>query len=106
MKKTYNLILTILTILLLLFMSFTKLNAFANWVDLSASQGVINVVCSYGPMVLLCLFAFGSIMISKFLFIMVLILLIVFTVCMFAPGWIASVFGGGSSAMFGMFLRL
>lgn len=106
MKKIYNLVLTVLTILLLLFISFTKLNASAHWVDMSAYQGFIDVVCSYGPMVLLCLFAFGSILISKFLFIIVLILLVVFTVCMFAPDWIASVFGGSSSAMFGLFLRV
>ena len=106
MKKMYNLVLTILTIMLLLFMSFNKLNAAAHWVDMSACQGFIDVVCSYGPIVLLCLYAFGSILISKFLFIIVLILLIIFTVCMFAPNWLASVFGGGSSAVFGMFLRL
>ena len=106
MKKIYNLILTVLTIVLLIFISFTKLNASAHWVDMSASQGLINVICDYGPMVLLCLFAFGSILISKVLFIIVLILLVVFSVCMFAPNWIVSIFGGNASAIILSLLRI
>ena len=106
MKKIFNLVLTILTILLLIFMSFTKLNASANWVDFTGYEQVIDIVCSYGPIVLLCLFAFGSIIISKILFIIVLILLIVFSVCMFAPDWLASVFGANFGPVLNILLGI
>ena len=105
MKRTYNLVLTILTIILLIFMSFYKLNAAANWIDMSGFAPVADVICNFGPMVLLCMFAFGSILISKVLFVIILILLIVFAVCMFAPSWLASIFGTGSNALIGLGLR-
>jgi len=52
-------------------------------------------------MVLLCLFAFGSLfgrIMSKIFFVILLLLLIVFTVSMFAPQWLTSLFGGGQDA--------
>ena len=98
MKKIYNLVLTVVTIILLIFISFTKLNASANWVDFTGIEWLINIICNYGPMVMLCLFAFGSMIMSKFLFIIILVLLLVFSVCMFAPDWLASVFGAKQAA--------
>ena len=88
MKKLYNAILTILTIAMLALLTFSKINQSTNWVDLSAYSDIISVISSYGPMVLLCLFAFGSLfgkIMSKIFFVIILILLIAFTVAMFAP---------------------
>ena len=108
MKKMYYVVLTILTVALLIFMSFVKVNSFTNWVDFSSVKTLIDIVCGYGPMVMLCLFAFGGIVFSKTLFILVLILLVVFTVCNFAPLWIASIFGanGNSDAVLKLFMRM
>ncbi len=101
MKQLYNVILTILTIAMLVLLTFSKLNETANWVDLSAYASVISVIGSYGPMVLLCLFAFGSLfgrVLSKILFVIIVLLLIAFSVAMFAPEWVASLFGNTSGA--------
>lgn len=101
MKQLYNVILTILTIAMLALLTFSKLNESANWVDLSAYASVISVIGAYGPMVLLCLFAFGSLfgkVLSKILFVIIVLLLIAFSVAMFAPEWVASLFGSASGA--------
>lgn len=98
MKQVYNAILTFLTIAMLALLTFSKLNETANWVDMSAYTEIISVISTYGPMVLLCLFAFGSLfgrVLSKILFVVILLLLIAFSVAMFAPDWIASIFNKG-----------
>lgn len=97
MKKVFHGILTLLTIAMLALLTFAKLNESMNWVDLSAYTQVIAVVGSYGPMVLLCLFAFGSLfgkIMSKIFFVIILLLLIVFTIAMFAPQVFTTIFGG------------
>ena len=97
MKQIYNFVLTILTIAMLALLTFAKLNESGNWVDLSNYQTAINYIADYGPMVLLCLFAFGGligkILVSKIFFVVILLLLIIFTVSMFAPEWIVSIIG-------------
>lgn len=105
MRKTYNLVLTVMTIVMLIFISFVKLNDATNWVNFGEMQWFVDAICAYGPMVMLCLFAFQSIIFSKLLFIIIIILLIVATICMFAPDWLASIFNG-SKAAFNLFLRL
>ena len=55
MKKSFNLILTIVTIIMLIFISFAKLNDATNWVDFGDSQWLVDAVCAYGPLLLLCL---------------------------------------------------
>ncbi len=100
MKQIYNIILTALTIAMLLLLTFAKLNEFGNWVDLTKYQDVINIVSSYGPIVLVCLFAFGSLfgrVLSKVFFVIILLLLIVFTVSMFFPEWVGSLFKKASN---------
>lgn len=95
MKKIYNLVLTILTIAMLALVTFNKINASTNWVDLSAYQTAISYIWQYGPIVLLCMFAFGSLfgkIMSKILFILITLLLIVFTITMFAPEVITNIF--------------
>ncbi len=100
MKKVYDLVLTLLTIAMLALLTFSKLNETGNWVDLTQYQKFIKYISEYGPIVLLCLFAFGGligkVLISKIIFIIILILLVVFTISMFAPDWLVSVFGGGA----------
>lgn len=101
MKKVYNGILTILTIAMLLFLTFAKINQTTNWVDLTGYASIISVISSYGPMVLLCLFAFGSLfgkIMSKIFFVIILLLLIVFTIAMFAPQVFTTIFGGAPVA--------
>lgn len=97
MKKIFNIILTCLTIALLGFMIFNGLNDIAKWVDLSPHKWLIDYIVNYGPVILMCLFAFGKILgkmfWSKILFIVVLILLVVFTILTFAPDWVVSIFG-------------
>ena len=97
MKQLYTFILTALTIAMLALLTFAKLNQTAGWVDLSAYQTAITYISEYGPMVLLCLFAFGGliskVLLSKIFFVIVLLLLIVFTISMFAPEWITSIIG-------------
>lgn len=105
MKQLYNAILTILTIAMLALLTFAKLNEAGNWVDLSKYKDVISIVSTYGPMVLVCLFAFGSLfgrVLSKILFIIILLLLIVFSISMFAPEWVSSILGKSNetSALF------
>lgn len=98
MKQIYNLVLTILTIIMLVFMTFYKLNVSGNWVDFSGYEEAINIVFNYGPMVLLCLFAFGSLfgrIMSKIFFILIAILLVIFSIAMFAPDVIAGLFTFG-----------
>ena len=95
MKKAYHLILTILTILLLVLVTFNQLNNIAGWVDLSGGQTIIDNIWKYGPIIIMCMFAFGSLfgkIMSKILFIIITLLLIVFSVAMFAPDVIANIF--------------
>jgi len=97
MKKVFNLILTGLTIAMLAIMIFTSLNENAQWVDLSQYKVVIDYITKYGPMILLCLFAFGGLLgkmlLGRILFIVILVLLVIFTISTFAPEWITSIFG-------------
>lgn len=96
MKKWYHLVLTLLTIAMLVLVTFNKINNSTNWVDLSDYQTIINYIWQYGPMVLLCLFAFGSLfgkIMSKIMFILLTLLLILFTITMFAPNVITGIFG-------------
>ena len=97
MKKIYTAVLTILTIAMLALLTFAKINESVNWVDLSAYTNIIAIVGSYGPMVLLCLFAFGSLfgkIMSKIFFVIIVLLLIAFTLAMFVPQVFTSIFGG------------
>ena len=105
MKKSFNLLLTVITIIMLIFISFAKLNEATNWVDFGDMQWLVDAICAYGPLLLLCLYAFQSIIISKILFVVIVILLIVATACMFAPDWLSSIFNGGEAA-FKLFLGL
>lgn len=108
MKQVYNAILTFLTIAMLALLTFAKLNETANWVDMSAYTDIISIISAYGPMVLLCLFAFGSLfgkVLSKILFVVIFLLLIVFTIAMFAPSWVASLFNKGG-AIISLFINL
>lgn len=105
MKKIFNAVLTILTICMLALLTFAKLNESMNWVDLSAYTQIIAVIGNYGPMVLLCLFAFGSLfgkIMSKIFFVIILLLLIIFTIAMFAPQVFTTIFGG-APALIGIF---
>lgn len=100
MKEMLNFILTILTVAMFALLTFAKLNEFANWVDLTKFQTAINIVASYGPMVLLCGFAFGGMFgraVSKIMFIVIVLLLVVFGVAIFAPDFIANIFGSGTT---------
>ena len=88
MKKWYHFVLTLLTILMLALVTFNKINNSTHWVDLSGYQTIISYIWQYGPMVLLCMFAFGSLfgkIMSKILFVLITLLLIVFTITMFVP---------------------
>ena len=97
MKKIYNLVLIILTIVLVALMTFAKLNEIGEWVDLTKYETVLHYAFSYGPMVLLCFFAFGGLIskmiFSKLVFVFVMILLVVFTIAMFAPNLITKIIG-------------
>lgn len=97
MKKVYNFVLIVLTIALLSLMIFTNINNITNWVDLSSHANLIGYITSYGPVILLCLFAFGKVfgkmLLSKIIFVVILLLLIIFTISTFAPDWISSIFG-------------
>lgn len=100
MKKWYHIVLSILTIAMLALVTFNKLNQFGNWVDLSNYQTTIDAIWSYGPIVLVCLFAFGGLfgkIMSKVLGIVIFVLLILFTICMFAPDFVAGLFGTASA---------
>lgn len=105
MKQVYNFVLTLLTIAMLAILTFAKLNEFGGWVDLTSYQTSINLISTYGPMVLVCLFAFGSLfgkVLSKVLFVLILLLLVVFSVVMFAPDWVSSLFDKSTEAIFTM----
>ena len=105
MKKWYHLALTLLTIALLVLVTFNKINLIGNWVDLSNYQTLIDGIWQYGPIVLLCMFAFGSLfgrIASKIFGIVIILLLIVFTICMFAPDFVVGIFGTNPEA----FIRL
>lgn len=102
MKQIYNIVLTILTIAMLALLTFAKLNETAEWVDLSAYTDIIAMVSAYGPMVLVCLFAFGSLfgrVLSKILFVVILLLLVAFSIAMFAPQWVSSILGGSKAVL-------
>ena len=108
MKKIYNAVLTILTIAMLVLLTFSKLNESMNWVDMSAYASIVAIIADYGPMVLLCMFAFGSLfgkIMSKIFFVIILLLLIAFTVAMFAPQVFTTIFGGATppTSHFGIF---
>lgn len=95
MKNVYHFILTLLTVAMLALLTFAKINEITNWTDLSAYQSTITMISTYGPMVLVCLFAFGSLFgkaLSKLLFVILVLLLIAFSIAMFAPQWIESIF--------------
>ena len=80
MKKVFNAVLTLLTIAMLALLTFARLNETMNWVDLSAYTQIIAVISSYGPMVLLCLFAFGSLfgkIMSKIFFVIIVVIICV-----------------------------
>lgn len=97
MKQVYNFVLTLLTMAMLALLTFAKINETTNWVDLSAYTEIIAVISAYGPMVLLCLFAFGSLfgkIMSKIFFVIIVLLLIAFTIAMFFPNVITNIFGG------------
>ena len=66
MKKWYHLVLTILTIAMLILVTFNKINNATHWVDLSDYQTIIDYIWQFGPMVLLCFFA--SMIIYYFLY--------------------------------------
>lgn len=96
MKQVYNFVLTILTMAMLAFLTFAKINETTCWVDLSAYTDIIAVISTYGPMVLLCLFAFGSLfgkIMSKIFFIIIVLLLVAFTISMFFPDVVNNIFG-------------
>lgn len=96
MKQVYNFVLTILTMAMLAFLTFAKINETTNWVDLSAYTDIIAVISAYGPMVLLCLFAFGSLfgkIMSKIFFVIIVLLLVAFTIAMFFPDVVNNIFG-------------
>ena len=100
MKKWYNFTLTILTVAMLVLVTFNKLNQIGNWVDMSSYQVVVSAIWEYGPIVLLCMFAFGGLfgkIMSKIFGVIIVILLIVFTICMFAPEFVAGIFGASSA---------
>ncbi|MBE7082676.1 MAG: hypothetical protein E7378_03280 [Clostridiales bacterium] len=103
MKKVYYVILTILTILMLGLLTFNNLNNAVGWVDLTQYQTVIGYIGRFGPMVLLCCFAFGSLIgriSKKILIVVIAILLIIFAISVFAPHWITAIFGQKAPAMF------
>ena len=103
MKKWYHFVLTMLTIAMLALVTFNKINSIGNWVDLSNYQALIDSIWQYGPIVLLCMFAFGSLfgkIASKVFGIIIVILLILFTICMFAPDLIVGIFGSNPEALF------
>ncbi len=102
MKKIYYLVLTLLTIAMLALLTFARLNETGGWVDLTPYAVAIGYISEYGPMVLLCLFAFGGligkVLLSKIFFVLILILLVVFTVAIFAPDFIVNIIGKGTTA--------
>ena len=97
MKKAYYIVLTVLTVVLLLFLTFAKLNEITNWVDFSGVETLIDYLWSIGPIVLLCLYAFGDLLTKmlagKIIFVVLLLILIIFGICTFAPDLISSIFG-------------
>lgn len=96
MKKAYHLILTIITIALLVLVTFNQINSATGWVDLGNYQTAIDYAWKYGPVAIMCLFAFGNLfgkIASKVMFILITILLIIFTITMFAPGVVTAIFG-------------
>lgn len=102
-RKVYYFVLTLLTILMLLLLVFSKVNEVTNWVDMSKYEKVVGYVSLYGPILLLCLFAFGSLfgkLMSKILFILILLLLVAFSITLFAPDLISKIFKPASEAIF------
>ena len=102
-RRLYYFVLSCLTIAMLALLSFASINNLTHWVDLTAYGKIIEYVSSFGPIILVCLFAFASLfgkIMSKILFIVLLVLLIVFALCIFAPNVITSIFAGSTSTVF------
>lgn len=102
-KRLYYFVLSCITIAMLALLSFAKVNSLTHWVDLSAYDTIIGYVSSFGPIILVCMFAFASLfgkILSKILFIVLFLLLILFGICIFAPNLITSLFSGSTSAVF------
>jgi len=105
-KRIYYFVLSVLTVALLALMTFNRLNAIGNWVDLTQFSDLIAYVTAWGPMILLCLFAFGSLfgkLLSKILFVLLLLLLVVFTISIFAPELITNIISPSSAMFNGLF---
>ena len=93
-KRLYYFVLSLLTFVLIALMTFVRVNAITNWVDLSQFETPISYVTAWGPMVLLCLFAFGSLfgkLLSKIIFVLLILLLVVFSISVFAPELISKI---------------
>ena len=102
MKKVYYVILTILTIIMLGLLTFNNLNNAVGWVDMTQYQTAIGYIGKFGPMVLLCCFAFGGLIgkiSKKIMIIVIVILLIIFAISMFAPNWVTAIFGKKAPAI-------
>ena len=102
-RRLYYFVLSCVTIAMLALLSFASINNLTHWVDLSAYGQIIEYVGKFGPIVLVCLFAFASLfgkLMSKILFVVLLLLLVVFALCIFAPNIITSLFAGTTSTVF------
>ena len=100
-KRIYYFILSVLTVALLAIMTFNRLNLIGDWIDLTQYGDLIDYATAWGPMILLCLFAFGSLfgkLLSKILFVFLLLLLVVFTLSVFAPDLITSIIKPAATA--------
>ena len=103
-KKIYYFVLSVLTVALLALMTFERLNAIGNWVDLTQYSKIIGYITAWGPMTLLCLFAFGSLfgrLLSKIIFVLLIILLAVFTISIFAPELITNIISPAAISLLG-----
>lgn len=104
-RRIYYFVLSILTVALLALMTFIRLNALGNWVDLSQYSEIIGYVTAWGPIVLLCLFAFGSLfgkLLSKIVFVLLILLLVVFTISIFAPELITNIIAPADAVIRGI----
>ena len=93
--KFYHGVLTIISIVLLALITFYHLNELINIVNISEYKHIIKPIINYGPILIMCLFAFSGLfgrVLSKILFTVIVILLIILIVSLCAPNFIQKIF--------------
>jgi len=93
--KFYRGTLTVLSVVLLALITFYHLNELINFVNISQYKHIIKPIVNFGPIVIMCFFAFGGLfgrVLSKILFTFIVILLIILIVAIFAPNFVQKMF--------------